>query len=231
VNDERAAAAPGMGADAPSGSDWRRLLIGAVFVVAVVGAFSYVMTEPSEPDELRALGRQLAFRDDFERPDDDFDLNADNDDWTALRGAWGRQLGAAFVSFAETGANLAVVDPGAPPTVIAATVGGRAPCGVALRVEDPDNFLALVRVPGFAAWNVVEVIDGESRNLGNVPDVAEHDVRVSLGVADNVIRARVGVATSTIAHATPLDGVTAGLMTADGSSDCTFDDVEISVID
>lgn len=215
-------------ADRPANtSDWRRLLVGAIFVVAVVGIFSYVMTEPSESDELDPLGRRITFSDNFDRADDDVDLNGDGDDWRSERGGWGTQLGAAFVSFPDGSPNVAVTDVADPSARVQAVVGGQSQCGVVARYVNPENYVGLVRVPGFAVWNVVEVVEGSESVIGEVADVQDHDVPVALTVGDNVIEAEVSGRSATLAFATSLDGTSVGMIAMDERGGCTWDDVTV----
>jgi hypothetical protein len=91
-------------------------------------------------------------------------------------GRWGVAGGAAYLSSPAPGRSFALVDVGSPDASVSArlstvTVGS----GVAFAYTAPGRFWAVVAVPQFATWNLVEVVDGRSTVRGTTGQSAVAD--------------------------------------------------------
>ncbi len=184
----RSSARPG------SRSDWRLLLLGALFVIAVAGVFSYVMTEQPADSNADVVDSALrdVFYDDFDHPSGDGLNGPDGDDWEEVRGGWSTEMGVAFLPAGDPTMSAAVIDAESSDVSIQAVVAGTGQCGVMARVLDESNYVALVRVADFGVWNIETVVDGDKSVLGTLPDVGELNVGVVLAVGDDVVAAAVG---------------------------------------
>ena len=212
-------------------SRWWVPFVGAIFVIVIAATFSYFMSEGSEDrNGSAAVG---AFEDEFT---DTFDRPATVDGlgegpgvgWTDVRGGWGVQGGVAFLPSPDPTMNVTVDDIDTRDVRIAAVVGGDGVCGVTARYLDEDNYLALIRVPGFAVWNVVEVVDGVERVIFKVPDSANPNVAVVLEVGDDIVTAVSDFSRVSVVASPAPGGTRVGLIARGGDMDtCTWDDVVV----
>jgi hypothetical protein len=208
------------------GSSWVAVFFGALFVIVVVAAFSYFVSEDGAreaADPPGAFGAE--FNDSFDRPADGAALGGE---WSSGRGGWGTQLGVAYLPSPDPTLNIALVDVGASDVSIAATVGGSGLCGVVARYEDEQNFVALVRVQEFGVWNLIEVADGVERRLEAVPDLPISTVGVALDVGDDMVAGAVGFNRVTAVVSPSPAGSAVGLIAMGGEMGaCTWDDVVV----
>ncbi len=219
------------GSDATSvqRSSWWAVLIGASFVILVAALFSYILSE--DADERSGSANPPAFAggffDDFNRPADSDGLSVGGPViWSSERGQWGLQVGVAFIVVPDPVINVVVTDLGSDSSSISAFVGGQGVCGVVARYSDPGNYTALVRVPGFAVWNLIEVVGGTERILTTLPDITDNNVGVGLAVADDVVVASVGIRQASVVERSSLTGTRVGLIAKNEEAGmCTWDNV------
>ena len=204
--------------------------VAVVSVIVAVAAFAYVMTNSGDGRERENTGAfEDEFTDTFDRPASQDGLGAaPGVGWTDVRGQWGVQGGVAFLPSPDPTLNVTVDDIDTRDVQIAAVVGGDGVCGVTARYLDEDNYLALIRVPGFAVWNVVEVVDGVERVIFKVPDTANPNVAVVLEVGDDIVTAVSDFSRVSVVASPASGGTRVGLIARGGDMDtCTWDDVVV----
>jgi hypothetical protein len=208
------------------GSSWVAVFFGALFVIVVVAAFSYFVSEDGARKDAEPAGAFLdSFIDSFDRPADGAALG---DQWSSVRGGWGIQLGVAYLPRPDPTLNLALVDVGAREVSIAATVSGNGLCGVVARYEDERNFVALVRVQEFGVWNLLEVADGVERRIDTVMDIPFTAVGVALEAGDDIVAGAVAFNRVTVVTSPSPAGSSVGLVAMGGEMGaCTWDDVVV----
>ncbi len=128
----------------------------------------------------------VRFFDSFTRPDSLETLGSDEPGrgWDAVRGTWGIQDGAAYISKSFTRAplmSLAVAEGEVSDGVFSAVVGGDGVCGLMVRYVDPKNFVVVKRVPLYRVWNIEEFKNGKSERLGFLVDQTADALQVVVG--------------------------------------------------
>ncbi len=140
--------------------------------------------------------------DDFDRDDAAVLGIADSGpSWDAVRGTWAIDHGAAVVSESNgLGAlrNLAILDLGSGDGSVAATITGKAICGVVVRYSDPFNFVILKRVSLVGLWSLEQNVAGATQQLTILDDPATDVVDIRLDFAGEELTAYVGGASATV---------------------------------
>ena len=223
---------PTSGPDTGRRSDWVRLVLGIAFVLTVLVAFSYVMSERT-PADADSGAFEFAFADGFERPADPRSLNGgDVDDWSTLGGTWATELGVAYLADAHPKVSMAVVEIESTSMSVTASVSGSNPCGVVAGTADADTYIALVRAPDYGVWNIKVVDDGEATTIGKLPDVGNGDiankgVAVTLSVGEEAVTATVGLRSANFVGHGITTGRFGGLIAEGAGSTCVWDDVRL----
>jgi hypothetical protein len=88
--------------------------------------------------------------------------------WHAVNGVWGIQDHTGVVSRPSPRWSIAVVDGRVADQRVSTTVANVVPGqGLAFRVEDENNFFALVALPKYATWNLYRVQHGQAASITN----------------------------------------------------------------
>lgn len=205
---------------------WSRAFGAALFVIGVTATFSYVMSEdPVERGDIVIGAFTDQFIDDFERPSSSSLGRGPGVSWNDEVGTWAIEIGVVYLPDPDPSFNVVTTDAGSPEMSISANVGGGGLCGVTVRYQDPNNYVALLRASGFGVWNIVEVVNGKERSLGTVSDVASTNVTVRLDIGPNLVTAVVGLFRTQLSVDVPLTGTKMGLIARGGAMEtCTWDD-------
>lgn len=178
--------------------------------------------------------------DSFERPNDAQSLGSipNGPMWFADAGIWGISNGQAYVSGPDDGRNHAVIDLGEQDGAVRAqlnrVVNG---AGLVFRYQSPFDYWAVVAVPAYATWAIVQVVDGEelvvdNTGLSPIADGTAVAVRMEGDSIDIAFNGRVA---ATIGVADPSEATRAGL-TAQAipgidAAAARFDDFAVALLD
>jgi hypothetical protein len=204
---------------------WLRLLAFATFVVVVAGTYAVIMRDAYHPAPKPP--NKGVFADDFDRPRNDSGLGraSGGQKWNLVHGLWAIDAGKAVVSFPEKDVSLAVVG-SVKYASIAASITGKARCGIVARYLDDRNYVSLERIPAYAVWNVVVVRDGVSTVLGRIADPDFPVTGVTLETGERVISATVGFSKASFVEPTTIDTAKVGFIGHDlEAGACTWDDM------
>jgi hypothetical protein len=208
--------------------EWLRLVIGVVFVVVVIGAFTFLFRDRSEGTSATSPGFSVVAKDSFGRKAGAIDAGKNSATWKSVRGGWSVAAGAAFVSEPAPLLNIAVVDAG-PNASVKAVVSGLGHCGLIANLIDEKNFLALVRIEEYGIWNLEQRVDGIQKVLGTVTGSPNVALKASIAVEAPIVTATVGEQHISVSVSGLAPGRSAGLYAVDPNpSDCAFDDVVFS---
>jgi len=206
--------------------EWLRLVVAILFVVTVVGVFSYLFRD--QPATAKLPGVSTVLKDSFERKAGLIESGKGNQVWSPIRGVWSVAAGAAFVSEPAPFFNVAVVDSGLNASMKAA-VSGRGFCGIVANYVDQKNFLSLVRVEQYGIWNLELHRNGTAELIATIGGTKNVMLRASIAVEAPIVTATVGDQHVSVSIPDLALGTSAGLYAADPNpSDCAFDDVVIS---
>jgi hypothetical protein len=204
----------------------RQRLVGLAILMVAISIVAVLVARISNRDVAPTEAFSEVWSDSFDRPSSPSELGvSEGRAWTADKGVWGVEAGAAIVRGSTEGDNIATIDVAVASHTARVRVAGFAQCGVVARYQDPQNFLLLVRVNAFAVWNLIEVVDGKQTMLMKVPDSDRHDLDVSLTATDHVIAASVGFDTVRIVYETALQGTRIGLFSHGEGSTCSWTDL------
>jgi hypothetical protein len=210
------------------GREWLRLVLGVVFVVVVISAFTFLFRDRSEGTTATSPGFSVVAKDSFGRKAGAIDAGKNTAKWKSVRGGWSVAAGAAFVSEPAPLLNIAAVEAG-PNASVKAVVSGLGHCGLIANLIDEKNFLALVRIEEYGIWNLEQRVDGIQKVLGTVSGSPNVALKASIAVEAPIVTATVGEQHISVSVSDLVPGRSAGLFAADPNpSDCAFDDVVIS---
>ncbi len=206
---------------------WKIFVI--VLVVALSWSFywfaSWVSSPTRDLPEISVFGS-----DSFDQVASSVDSAGDSElQWSVLVGEWERWESALRSTSASAVMNLVVVNAGSQAS-IKARVTGVSYCGLAANVSSADNYVALLRAKPYGIWNVVEVVSGESKRRGTLPDPGTSEVDAQLRVGDGKVWAFVGPSVATFSLETNSVGTSSGFAQwGDSSPSCSFDDAVVMV--
>ena len=208
--------------------EWVRLVVGVVFVVVVIGAFTFLFRDRSEGTKTTSPGFSVVAKDSFGRKAGSIDSGKNTANWKSVRGGWSVAAGAAFVSEPVPLLNIAAVDGGRNASVKAA-VSGLGHCGLVANLVDEINYLAIVRIEEYGIWNLEQHVNGLQKVLATVGGSKGVVLNASIAVQVPIVTATVGDKHVSVSIPDLAPGTSAGLYAADPNpSDCAFDDVVIT---
>jgi hypothetical protein len=208
--------------------EWLRLVLGVVFVVAVIGAFTFVFRDRSDGSTATSPGFSVVAKDSFGRNSGSLDSGKNTVNWKLVRGRWSIAAGAAYVSEPAPLRSIAAVDAG-PNASVKAVVSGLGHCGLIANLIDENNFIALVRIEKYGVWNIERHLQGNSEVLATVGGSKSVSATASIAVQAPIVTATVGDKHTSVSISDLAPGRSAGLYVADpNQSECAFDDVVIS---
>lgn len=208
--------------------EWLRLVIGVVFVVVVIGAFTFLFRDGSEGTTATSPGFSVIAKDAFGRKAGSIDAGKNTAKWESVRGGWSVAAGAAFVSEPAPLLNIAAVEAG-PNASVKAAVSGLGHCGLVANLIDENNYLAIVRIEEYGIWNLEQRVNGLQKVLATVGGSPSVALNASIAVQAPIVTATVGDKHVSVSIADLAPGTSAGLYAADPNpSECAFDDVVIS---
>lgn len=209
--------------------DWIRVVVAVVFVVAVIGLFSFLFRDHSKTGTTTATGFNLVAKDSFNRESGPIAYGKDVAAWKTISGSWSIAAGAAYVSEPAPLVNIAVIEAGANASV-KAVVSGLGYCGLVANLVDEGEYLSLVRVEKYGVWNLERRRNGVPEVLAAVGGTSGTAATASILVDPPIVTASVGEKHVSVSVADLRSGRSAGLFAADPDpSNCAFDDVVISV--
>lgn len=216
---------------------WRVGLVAASLIVGVVVAAvitSAAQSPPpgrptqapkvvvaTAPSTTTPVGSPAVLSDMFDRPDVAGGLGSlpSGPPWQVLAGTWGIANQQAYLSAPTADQGVAVVTIGRPVASaqirVADVVAG---AGLVFAYADPADYWALRAVPSYGTWNVVQVVGGTSRDMGNlglVPIAGGTMVSATV-TGDQVVIAIDGQVARTVTSPAPIGGQGAGI-TVSGS--------------
>ena len=207
---------------------WVSLVAAVVFVIVVIGTFSFLFRDRSETLVTASPGFGVAAKDSFNHKAGPIGTGKNSPDWISLRGVWSVAAGAAFVSDPAPFLNIAAIDV-APQASVKAAVSGLGHCGLVANLIDESNYLSLVRIEKYGIWNLEQTVNGTSNLLATVAGSPGTALSASLAVQLPIVTASVGDQHVSVRIEDLIPGRSAGLFAADPEpSDCVFDDVVIS---
>jgi hypothetical protein len=208
--------------------EWLRLVIGVVFVVVVIGAFTFLFRDRSEGTTATSPGFSVVAKDSFGRKAGSIDAGKNTAKWKSVRGGWSVAVGAAFVSEPAPLLNIAALDAG-PNASVKAAVSGLGHCGLVANLIDENNYLAIVRIEEYGIWNLEQHVNGLQKVLATVGGSKGVVLNASIAVQAPIVTATVGEKHISVSVSDLVPGRSAGLFAADPNpSECVFDDVVIS---
>jgi len=208
--------------------EWVRLVVGVVFVVVVIGAFTFLFRDRSEGTTATSPGFSVITKDSFGRKAGSIDSGKNTANWKSIRGGWSVAAGAAFVSEPAPLLNIAAVDAG-PNASVKAAVSGLGHCGLVANLIDESNYLAIVRIEEYGIWNLEQRVNGLQKVLATVGGSKGVVLNASIAVQAPIVTATVGDKRVSVSIPELAPGTSAGLYAADPNpSECVFDDVVIS---
>ncbi|MDQ2724087.1 MAG: hypothetical protein M3Y36_01105 [Actinomycetota bacterium] len=194
-------------------------------------AKAVVATVPSTTTPVASPALRLDL---FDRPDSADGLGSlpGGPPWQALAGTWGIANQQAYLSAPIADQGLAVVAFGRPlasaQVRVAAMVAG---AGLVFAYQDPGNYWVVQAEPSYGTWNVVQVVAGTSRGLGNIGlvPIADGTVVSAAVTGDQVAVAVDGQVGRTFTASTPVMGQGAGLtVSGPGARMVRFEDFGIT---
>ncbi len=211
------------------GRDWIGLIAAVLFVVAVIGIFSYLYRDHSTSPTTAAPGFSVVTKDSFNRASGPIAYGKNVAAWKSLRGSWSVAAGAAYVSEPAPMVNIAVVEASANASV-KAVVSGLGYCGLVANLVNEGEYLSLVRVEKYGVWNLERRVNGIPEVLAAVGGSSSTAITASILVDPPIVTASVGEQHVSVRVSDLSSGRSAGLFAADPDpSNCAFDDVVISV--
>jgi hypothetical protein len=211
------------------GRDWIGLVAAVVFVVVVIGVFSYLYRDHSTSPTTAAPGFNLVTKDSFNRASGPIAYGKNVAAWKSIRGSWSVAAGAAYVSEPAPLLNIAVVEASANASV-KAVVSGLGYCGLVANLVNEREYLSLVRVEKYGLWNLERRVNGIPEVLAVVGGSSSTAMTASILVAPPIVTASVGEQHVSVSISDLGSGQSAGLFASDPDpSNCAFDDVVISV--
>jgi len=208
--------------------EWVRLVVGVVFVVVVIGAFTFLFRDRSEGTTATSPGFSVIAKDSFGRKTGSIDSGKNTANWKSIRGGWSVAAGAAFVSEPAPLLNIAAVDAG-PNASLKAAVSGLGHCGLVANLIDENNYLAMVRIEEYGIWNLEQHVNGLQKVLATVGGSKGVVLNASIAIQAPIVTATVGDKHVSVSIPDLAPGTSAGLYAADPNpSDCAFDDVVIT---
>ena len=208
--------------------EWVRLVAGVVFVVVIIGAFTFLFRDRSQGTATAPPGSSVVAKDSFGRASGSLESGKKTTNWKSVRGGWRIAAGAAFVSEPAQFFNVAVVDAGLNAS-INASVSGRGYCGVVANYVDQNNYLSLVRVEPYGVWNLELHRNGTAQLMATIGGTKSVMLKASIAVEAPIVTATVGDQHVSVSISDLAPGRSAGLYAADPNpSECAFDDVVIS---
>ncbi len=177
--------------------------------------------------------------DSFERPNDAQSLGSipNGPRWFSDAGTWGVSNGQAYVSGPVDGRNHAVVDLGDQDGLVQVqlnrVVNG---AGLVFRYQSPFDYWAVVAVPTYATWAIVQVVDGEEMVVANtglspIADGTVVAVRTEDDVADIALDGRVVATVDTGPSDATRVGVTAQAIPGIDAAATRFDNFAVALLD
>ena len=207
---------------------WVSLVLAVVFVIVVIGTFSYLFRDRSETLVTASPGFGVVAIDPFDQEAGPIGTGKDSADWVSLRGEWSVAAGAAFVSDPAPLRNIAAIDAG-PQASVKAAISGLGRCGLVANLVDERNYLSLVRIEKYGIWNLEQTANGTTNRLAAVVGSQGTALNASIEVQLPIVTASVGDQHVSVRIQDLTPGRSAGLFAADPEpSDCVFDDVVIS---
>jgi|GEM_PF-3368615 len=208
--------------------EWVRLVVGVVFVVVVIGTFTFLFRDRSEGTTATSPGFSVVAKDSFGRKAGSIESGKNTANWKSVRGGWSVAAGAAFVSEPALLLNIAAVDAG-PNASVKAAVSGLGHCGLVANLVDQNNYLAIVRIEEYGIWNLEQRVNGLQKVLATVGGSKGVVLNASIAVQAPIVTATVGDKHVSVSIPDLAPGTSAGLYAADPNpSDCAFDDVVIT---
>ena len=208
--------------------EWVRVVVAVVFVIAVVGLFSFLFRDRSMKTATVTPGFNMEIKDSFNRRSGSIEAGSKTPDWKAMRGSWSVAAGAAFVSGPAPFVNIVVVKANANASV-KALVSGRGYCGVIANYVNESDYLTLVRIEKYGVWNLEHRVNGTPRVLATVGGSQAVALTASIILDPPIVTATIGDKHVSVSISDLAAGSSAGLYAADPNpSECAFDDVVIS---
>jgi hypothetical protein len=167
------------------------------------------------------------FADNFDRPRNDAGLGraSGGQRWRTVHGLWAIDAGKAILSFPDKDVSVAVVG-SVKYASIAASLTGKARCGIVARYVDDRNYVSLERIPEFSVWNLVIVRDGTATVVARLPDPDFAVTGVTLETGERVITAKVGFSETSFVEPASAATAKVGFIGHDSAADaCTWDDM------
>jgi hypothetical protein len=190
---------------------WLWLLVVVLVVAIAAASVTYAIAHAGHgPTGAFAT----AFTDDFDRFDTPrLGFAPGGARWVEVDGSWSVQSKAARVTPAANPGRIAIALGGSVRYgAIQAQVTGMDRCGLVARYVGPGSFVALERIPEFAVWNLLSVVDGNETVLARLDDVKDSAVVVRLETGQRVVTASVRDHSVTVILPTKLSAAPVGLM-------------------
>jgi len=213
------------------GGDGRNTRLWKIFIIFLIVALSWSFYSLASwfSSPTRDLPNVSVFgSDSFDRATSGSDRAGDSGlQWLEVVGDW-QEWGSAIRSTSASAAkNLVVVNAGSQAS-IKARVAGVSYCGLAANVSDANNYVAILRAKPYGLWSVIEVVSGESKRRGNLPDPGTSEVDVELRVGNGKVWAFVGLSVARFSLESDSVGTSSGFVQWDDSSQsCLFDDAVV----
>ncbi|HBU02684.1 MAG TPA: hypothetical protein DEB20_09190 [Acidimicrobiaceae bacterium] len=210
------------------GRDWIGLVAAVVFVVVVIGVFSYLYRDHSTSPTTAAPGFNLVTKDSFNRASGPIAYGKNVAAWKSIRGSWSVAAGAAYVSDPAPLVNVVVINAG-PQASVKASVSGMGRCGLVANFIDENDYLSLVRIEKYGVWRIERHLNGTAEVVGTVGGSKGVSATASIAVQAPIVTATVGEQHVSVSISDLAPGNSAGLYVADpNQSECAFDDVVIT---